>query len=197
MNSNLFKILIPVLLVALIGSSCNNTAANPPPETAATTVTQTPDDLSATKTPEAISETVEPAQSSPDSPSATLSPEPEPAKSAAPTPMPTITAAVKPTAKPTPGSTPVEATASPTATASGLREFTLEELSKYNGKNENPAYVAVHGLVYDVTDVPEWKNGNHFRGYQAGQDLTDAIENVSPHGVSKLKLVPVVGKLVK
>ena len=74
--------------------------------------------------------------------------------------------------------------------------LTLEELSQYDGKDGNPAYVAVDGVIYDVTDVPQWKNGEH-NGYTAGQDLTDIIKNKSPHGVSKLRGVPVVGKLAE
>lgn len=95
------------------------------------------------------------------------------------------------------------ATASTTAAASdttgsadsGMLELTLEELKQYDGKNGNPAYVAVDGVIYDVTNVKEWKGGEH-NGYSAGNDLTDIIKNKSPHGVSKLKGVPVVGKLV-
>jgi predicted heme/steroid binding protein len=47
-----------------------------------------------------------------------------------------------------------------------------DDLNKYNGKDGNPAYVAVRGLIYDVTDVPIWKGGVHFAGLEAGQDLT-------------------------
>ncbi|MEL7610315.1 MAG: cytochrome b5 domain-containing protein [Bacillota bacterium] len=72
--------------------------------------------------------------------------------------------------------------------------LTPEELAQYDGKNGNPAYIAVDGVIYDVTNVPQWKDGEH-NGFSAGNDLTDAIKNVSPHGVSKLKSVPVVGKL--
>ncbi len=72
--------------------------------------------------------------------------------------------------------------------------LTLEELAKYDGKDGNPAYIAIDGVVYDVTDVPQWKDGEH-NGYSAGQDLTDEIKNISPHGLSKLKGLPVVGKL--
>ena len=61
-------------------------------------------------------------------------------------------------------------------------------------KNGNPAYVAVDGVIYDVTDVRQWQNGDH-NGFEAGKDLTDEIKNVSPHGVSKLDLVPAVGVL--
>lgn len=83
----------------------------------------------------------------------------------------------------------------PTATpqAVTLKVFNAEELAKYNGQNGNRAYVAVDGKVYDVTDVPQWKNGTHFGKYQAGVDLTEEIKTVSPHGVSKLDSVPIVG----
>lgn len=74
--------------------------------------------------------------------------------------------------------------------------LTLEELAAYNGKNGNPAYVAVDGVIYDVTNLPAWKNGEH-NGYQAGQDLTDIIKNKSPHGISKLSKVPIVGSVAK
>ena len=77
----------------------------------------------------------------------------------------------------------------------GTLELTLEQLKQYDGKNGNPAYVAVDGVIYDVTNVSQWKNGEH-NGYSAGNDLTDIIKNKSPHGVKQLKGIPVVGKLV-
>lgn len=83
-------------------------------------------------------------------------------------------------------------TAEPTA---ALLQLTLEELKQYDGQNGNPAYIAVDGVIYDVTDVPQWKDGKH-NGYTAGQDLTEIIKNKSPHGLSKLQGVPVVGELV-
>lgn len=72
--------------------------------------------------------------------------------------------------------------------------FTLQELSRYDGKGGNPAYVAVNGIVYDVTNDAAWAAATHF-GLTAGKDLTN--EFASCHGgqpiLSKLK---VVGKLV-
>ena len=32
-----------------------------------------------------------------------------------------------------------------------LKEFTLEDLSQYNGSNGSPAYVAMEGIVYDIS----------------------------------------------
>lgn len=76
-----------------------------------------------------------------------------------------------------------------------LQEFTLDELAEFNGKDGNAAYIAVDGVIYDVTDISQWKNGLH-NGFDAGQDLTEAIKNQSPHGISKLKNLKVVGKLI-
>ncbi len=72
--------------------------------------------------------------------------------------------------------------------------FTLEELAKYDGQNGNPAYVAVDGVVYDVTSIGAWKNGKH-NGLTAGKDLTEEIKTMSPHGVSKLESLDIVGTL--
>ena len=75
-----------------------------------------------------------------------------------------------------------------------LKVITMEELAKNNGKDGAKAYIAVDGIVYDVTDSKAWKDGGH-NGFEAGQDLTDAIKNKSPHGVSKLEGLTVVGVL--
>ena len=74
--------------------------------------------------------------------------------------------------------------------------LTIDELSKYDGTDGNPAYIAVDGVIYDVTNVSEWNGGGH-NGFTAGNDLTNEIKTISPHGISKLKGLPVVGKLVE
>ncbi len=92
------------------------------------------------------------------------------------------------------------ATASPTASptvqspASGQLELTIEELAAYDGKNGQPAYIAVDGVIYDVSNDRNWRNGAH-EGYTAGKDLTKEIKEASPHGTSVLNRVPVVGKI--
>ena len=75
-----------------------------------------------------------------------------------------------------------------------LREFKLEELAQFNGKDGNPAYVAVNGKVYDVTDVPAWRGGEHQNSVTAGIDATEFISK-SPHGASVLNGLKVVGTL--
>lgn len=95
-----------------------------------------------------------------------------------------------------PANPPTTAPETPGTGEDGDMEFTLEELAKYNGKDGNRAYVAVDGIVYDVTDVKEWAGGSHWGKFQAGNDLTEAIKSQSPHGVAKLEGIPIVGKLV-
>lgn len=124
----------------------------------------------------------------------------EAAATAAPTAVEVVvsteapTATVSLTASPAPKAT-ATATMKAGSAADGTLELTLDQLKQYDGKNGNPAYIAVDGVLYDVTNVGQWKNGGH-EGYSAGNDLTDAIKNSSPHGTSKLKGVPVVGKLI-
>lgn len=76
------------------------------------------------------------------------------------------------------------------------KTYSIEELSKYTGKDGNPAYIAVDGMVYDVMNVSQWKNGMH-NGFKSDLDLTQEIKTKSPHGISKLKGIKAVGKLVK
>lgn len=72
------------------------------------------------------------------------------------------------------------------------KTFTLEELAKYNGQNGMPAYVAVDGVVYDVTTV--FKSGRHY-SHVAGQDLSK--EFYSQHVKTAIAKYPVVGKMQK
>ncbi|OLS03828.1 cytochrome b5 domain-containing protein [Tissierella creatinophila] len=72
--------------------------------------------------------------------------------------------------------------------------LTLKELSQFNGMDGKPSYVAIDRVIYDVTDATPWKGGMH-NGFSAGKDLTKEIKTISPHGISKLKEVPIVGKL--
>lgn len=73
------------------------------------------------------------------------------------------------------------------------KEFTLSELAQYDGTAGKPAYVAVNGIVYDVTNNSKWSGAVHY-GLTAGKDLTSQFE--SCHGVaSKLAKLPKVGIL--
>ena len=75
------------------------------------------------------------------------------------------------------------------------KQFTIQELRKYNGKDGNPAYVAYKGKIYDVTDSSQWIDGDHL-GHLAGEDLTEQME-IAPHAEDVLERMQVVGVLAK
>lgn len=76
----------------------------------------------------------------------------------------------------------------------GQRVFTLEELSKFNGTNGQPAYVAVNGIVYDVSSIQRWAGGTHFSLF-AGRDLSNNFNVCHGGNTEKLLNLPVVGTL--
>ncbi len=75
------------------------------------------------------------------------------------------------------------------------RTFTIEELKEYNGEKGRPAYIAVDGVVYDVTYNPSWGGGTHF-GVVAGKDITDEF-NKCHGGENVLTQLEVVGKIIE
>ncbi|MDH7487722.1 MAG: cytochrome b5 domain-containing protein [Anaerolineae bacterium] len=75
-----------------------------------------------------------------------------------------------------------------------MREFTKEELARYDGQDGAPAYIAYQGKVYDVSDSFLWQKGRHQALHHAGADLTDELDQ-APHGADLLARVPVIGRL--
>jgi predicted heme/steroid binding protein len=75
---------------------------------------------------------------------------------------------------------------------SDVNIFTLEELSKYDGKNGNRAFVAVDGNVYDLSEV--FEDGVHFSHF-AGQELTNDF--YKKHMLQDLDKYQIVGRLEK
>lgn len=73
--------------------------------------------------------------------------------------------------------------------------FTLAELSQYDGKEGRPAYFAYEGRVFDATASRLWTNGVHMGRHHAGSDLTDALK-LAPHVEDKIMAMPAVGALV-
>lgn len=71
------------------------------------------------------------------------------------------------------------------------KKFDIEELKKYNGLNEKPAFVAFKGKVYDVSRI--FKNGEH-AGIKAGTDLTETFRT-GPHDEKVFDNFPVVGSM--
>jgi len=69
-----------------------------------------------------------------------------------------------------------------------------DELRRYDGREGRSAYIAYKGVIYDVTDNPNWEGGGHMGRLQAGGDLTRYLED-APHGEEVFKKLPVVGVL--
>lgn len=78
--------------------------------------------------------------------------------------------------------------------AAGWREFTEDELRRYNGQHGQPAYIAYDGKVYDVSRAPDWKGGMHKGLHYSGLDLTRSLRK-APHDASVFQRVPQVGIL--
>jgi len=76
------------------------------------------------------------------------------------------------------------------------RRFTREELSRCDGREGRPAYVAYEGKVYDVSGSFLWRGGRHQASHLAGRNLTDAIAE-APHDADLLDKFPVVGAMVE
>lgn len=74
------------------------------------------------------------------------------------------------------------------------KEFTLSELAQYDGTMGKPAYVAVNGTVYNVSNISKWSGAKHF-GLTAGKDLSSQFESCHGAASSKLAKLPKVGIL--
>ena len=71
--------------------------------------------------------------------------------------------------------------------------LTPAELEEYDGSDGKPAYVAVNGIIYDITPIPQWAQGVHF-GVSAGRDVTERINLC--HGTQILKRLKIVGRII-
>jgi predicted heme/steroid binding protein len=77
---------------------------------------------------------------------------------------------------------------------SGNHVFTLEELALYDGLDGRAAYVAVSGVVYDLSRVGAWAGGTHF-GLFAGKDMTEMFMNCHNGEMVRLESIPIVGTI--
>ena len=75
-----------------------------------------------------------------------------------------------------------------------MKDFTLEELAEFDGRDGHPAYVAYEGVVYDVSESAMWGEGDHEGQHKAGGDLT-AEHADAPHDVYVTDFTE-VGRLV-
>lgn len=92
-----------------------------------------------------------------------------------------------------PQNTPVSSSTTPLP-QSNQRTYTMEELAAFTGKNGRPAYIAVNGIVYDVTNNRAWAAATHF-GLTAGKDYTQEFASCHTGQQSILATLPIVGRL--
>jgi predicted heme/steroid binding protein len=71
------------------------------------------------------------------------------------------------------------------------KTFNKDSLAAFNGKDGQPAYVAVDGIVYNVTGVAAWQSP-HAGRFEPGKDYSKEI-NQSPHGKKNLEGLEVIG----
>lgn len=77
-----------------------------------------------------------------------------------------------------------------------MKEFELEALAEYNGKEGKPVYIVHQGRVFDVTQSRLWKGGLHMNRHHAGTDLTTDFGG-APHGLEVFERYPQVGVVKK
>ena len=74
-----------------------------------------------------------------------------------------------------------------------LPEYSRSYLALRNGQDKPEIWVALHGLIYDVTRSRLWRDGKHYEHW-AGQDLTDELKD-APHDSKVFEKFKVIGKL--
>lgn len=74
------------------------------------------------------------------------------------------------------------------------RHFTPQELAGFDGTDGKPTYVAVKGVVYDISASRLWKAGKHMNRHHAGTDMGLEL-SVAPHPETVLERFPRVGVL--
>jgi len=61
---------------------------------------------------------------------------------------------------------------------SDIYPYSAEELSQYNGKNNQPSYVALDDIIYDVSNLEEWNDMQEDNSL-AGKDVSEIIKDSS------------------
>lgn len=74
-----------------------------------------------------------------------------------------------------------------------LPVITRAQLALRNGQDKPEIWVALRGLVYDVSSSRLWRNGKHYEHW-AGQDLTDELKD-APHNENVFDKFKVIGRL--
>ena len=77
---------------------------------------------------------------------------------------------------------------------SELPEYSRSYLALRNGQDKPEIWVALHGIIYDVSESRLWKNGKHYEHW-AGQDLTKELGD-APHTEKVFERFDKIGKLL-
>jgi predicted heme/steroid binding protein/uncharacterized membrane protein len=77
-----------------------------------------------------------------------------------------------------------------------MKEFEIEALAEYDGKDGKPVYIVHQGRVFDVSQSKLWKGGLHMKRHHAGMDLTVDFGG-APHGTEVFERYPQVGVIRK
>ena len=75
-----------------------------------------------------------------------------------------------------------------------LKAIDRDDLARNDGRYGR-YWIACNGLVYDVSDSPEWREGLHRSLHWAGQDLSAELAD-APHGIETIQRMPLMGRLV-
>jgi predicted heme/steroid binding protein len=75
-----------------------------------------------------------------------------------------------------------------------LPVFTRSQLALRNGQDKPQIWVALHGIIYELTLSRLWHNGKHYEHW-AGQDLTDELKD-APHTEKVFDKFKPVGRLL-
>ena len=78
--------------------------------------------------------------------------------------------------------------------AKELPLYTRAQLALRNGQDKPQIWVALHGVIYEVTESRLWRNGKHYEHW-AGQDLTDELKD-APHTEKVFDKFKPVGRLL-
>ncbi|AMR31775.1 cytochrome b5 [Mucilaginibacter sp. PAMC 26640] len=71
--------------------------------------------------------------------------------------------------------------------------YTKSQLALRNGEDKPQIWVALNGIIYDVTESRLWRNGKHYEHW-AGQDLTEELAD-APHTEKVFERFVAIGRL--
>ena len=75
-----------------------------------------------------------------------------------------------------------------------LPSYTKAQLALRNGQDKPQIWIALNGLIYEVSSSRLWRDGKHYEHW-AGQDLTDELAD-APHNENVFDKFDPIGKLI-